>query len=251
MFKECQSLVASIREFIASHKSPFSRPWELQGRFQHFASAGPESRFISVRTGIRPVVHGTNIVGFADEFDQVEKYTDAEVKKGKERNAAARMAILDHLLNGSREGTDYEQCELVRLAVEWWWTDGKCRQQDGVKAEDIFEVIAYDATRSPGARAAAILYLPPERQRGVNQIMAEVLRDDRINHPFMDQNAVFDALRYLNEHGGAEGRILLAGIQSTISWKQAEINRALGLPASPPEEGTGLQHTVEVNVTTH
>jgi hypothetical protein len=159
------------------------------------------------------------------------------------------MAVLDYVLRSSNENPPYIQRELVDLIWEWWWKGGDYRATDDVIGEDILLSLATDPARQPATRAAAVTRLPPERQRGVNAIMAAVLQDHSICDSSMDMRDVSDAVRLL-KNGGEEGQHALAGISSSVRWKQALINQALGLPPPPlPEKKEAPdEEVVDVNV---
>jgi len=233
VFAECNALLDSMRTELLSLRH--YRPGELSGKLKVFARSAPESRFVNERVGTRTVAGVT--VG---KYEKVLKFTEEEVQAGRQRNAAVRMAVLDHLLHASDNDPPYMQRELVDLMWQWWWKDGKYREEDNISGEDFLHALAINPNRPAALRFAAAILPPCLEQKDVfNAILVAVLQDDRINDPLMDGREVSTAVRLLKEHGGEEGQRLLSEASSSVRWKQALINQALGLPPPPsdvPEE---------------
>lgn len=230
VFAECNALLDSMRAELLSLQ--YLRPGELSGKLNVFAHSAPESRFVSERVGTY-----TNRFSVRGKYEKVLKYTEEEVVAGRQRNAAARMAVLDHLLHASDNDPPYMQRELVDLIWEWWWKDGKHREHDNISGEDILHALALNQDRPPALRFAAAILPPRLTQQDIfNSILIDVLQDDRISNHMMDVRQVSNAISVLKEYGGEEGQRLLSEASSSVRWKQALINQALGLPPPPKPE---------------
>lgn len=230
VFAECNALLESMRAQLLSLRH--YRPGELSGKFQVFARSAPESRFVTERVGTY-----TNRFSVRGKYEKVLKFTEEEVEAGRQRNAAARMAVLDHLLHASDNDPPYMQHELVDLMWQWWWQGGKYREEDNISGEDLLHALAMNPARPAALRFAAATFPPGLEQQDVfNAILVAVLQDERISDPLMDGREVSNAVRLLKDHGGEEGQRLLSEASSSVRWKQALINQALGIPPPPSEE---------------
>ncbi len=244
VFGDCAELLASVRASLQSPQQSSWRPAFLSGKLNLFCRAGPESRFVNERVGTR-----TNGIIICGKYEPVLRFTDKEVRAGRQRNAATRMAMLDYILHASGEDPPYMQRESLHLLWEWWWTNGRYREEDGIDGEKLLLALASDQARPAAMRFAAI-GKPIEQHRHLrSEIAATVLRDDRIDDPDMDVRDVADAIRILKESEGQEGQHVLAEVSSSVRWKQALVNQALGLPPPPslPDEAKESDE-VDINI---
>ena len=141
----------------------------LSGMLLFFAKSGPESRFVdeAVRDEngkihwVRSGDGGTNKLHILhSEHRNVEKYTDAEVKAGIARNAAARQAVLEHFLKFLGEGSAYEQSEVLDFVYRQWGSTSFERRKDEAVADDLIEAVYKDTSRPLALRIRAASYFP-------------------------------------------------------------------------------------------
>lgn len=225
VFEKYQETVESFRQRQRSTRPIGTRPGFLSGIVYSFATSGPESRSVSVRTGTRWV---GNIK--SPKFEQVDRYTAEEVRAGRSRNEAARLAILEHFMKFAEEGSEYEQRELVDAVMRLWGENGHKKHADSISGEVFLEAIAQDETRALSVRVAALTRLPSARRKGERELMIAVLASPNTNSETEHYQVVRQAISHLKRHDPAA----LNDIATETRWKRLMIGEALGL--STPSE---------------
>lgn len=225
VFEKYQETVESFRQRQRSTRPIGTRPGAFSGIVYSFATSGPESRSVSVRTG-------TGWVGNikSPKFEQVDRYTEEEVRAGRSRNEAARLAILENFMKFAEEGSEYEQRELVDAVMRLWGENGHKKHADSISGEVFLEAIAQDETRALSVRVAALTRLPSARRKGERELMIAVLASAKTDNETENQHVVRQAIDYLKQHDPGA----LKDIATKIQWKRILIDEALGHP-TPPE----------------
>lgn len=225
-FAEFHQYLGALREMHGS-RSLGIRPGYLSGRFVSFARMGSETTSIEVFKGWEEREGAT-----MPRYERVAKYTEQEVTAGKSRNAAVRMAILEHLLKFLGEGCEYEQREFVRAAYRLWGGDSPARHvEDGIPIERLLLRLCDDQDRLLSVRAVALQqFAPHDRGERELPLMLDVLKSNETENWGVHHDVVADAIEYLAEHAPET----LKGIEGHVHWKQELINKAAGLPPPPP-----------------
>jgi len=231
-FAEYEGYVQTLRtRLMTGPRRPKILGREFSNALFSFANKGPESKFASIRTG-------TKWIGILQtgQYEQVEKYTEEEVHAGKSRNRAVRLAILEHFLKFSAEGSEYEQYELVHAVHRLWDSEMEYERhdEDGIPVKQLLREVCDDETRPLSVRAAALQCLSREdRAKRERQLMLAIARSEDTTEWRIHGKVVGSAVRYLKEHAPDS----LKDIKSKTYWKQQLINDAAGLPPPPrPKE---------------
>ncbi len=224
VFENYQSIIESFRKQQQSTRPLATTPGRLSGILYNFATAGPESKTVRVRQGTRRV--GIITRGY---YVQVEKFTDDEIRAGKSRNLAARMAIHEHLLKFAEEGSEYEQCELVHAVTRLWEVNNQETHPEGIPIVSFLDAVAQDQTRSPAVRVIAMTYLPPDIRSGDRELMRTVIESPETSDEERYHHVVRRAIAYLQDRDTDS----IHDISTDTHWKRILLNEALGQPAPP------------------
>lgn len=241
VFEECQSFFESDLKAIEANS--MARPGFLAGRIDAFTKKGAESRSVDVVVGRRDTEYGNRPL-----CSNIVQYTDTEVQQGNARNAAARLAVLHYFTTPPRRGTPYEQIEIMRLFMRWWY-GASYSELTGDEVIDLYESVAKDRSRSLIVREYAAATLPPDRRPDMTELMLDILRDNTIGDEHLHDPIVERACSYLK---GAECldllQSVLAGAVTQIpSWKAQRIRRAAGLPFKEPAKEAAANTEVELS----
>lgn len=238
VFEKYQETVESFRERQRSTRPIGTRPGLLSGIIYSFATCGPENKSVSVRTGTGQV---GNIK--SPKYEQVDRYTEGEVRAGRSRNEAARLAILEHFMKFAEEGSEYEQRELVDTVMRLWGEISHEKRADNIPVEVFVEAVAQDETRALSVRVAAITRLPSARRKGERELMLAVLASPNTDKETEHFHVVRQAIGYLKQHD----RAALQDIATEIRWKRILIDEAIGLP-TPSEFKANQDDEIVVEV---
>ncbi len=228
----------------AIEASSMARPGFLAGRIDSFTKKGAESRTVDVLIGRRDTQHGNRPV-----YSNIVQYTDAEVQEGKSRNAAARLAVLHYFITSSVGGTPYEQTEIMRLFMRWWYAGPYSELTDDAII-GLYEFVAKDLIRHPLVREYAASNLPAGRRPDMTELMLDILQDNTIGDERVHGPIIERACSYLRE---AECINLLQSVLSDPAtpvspWKAKIIRHAAGLPFKESEKDASMSKEVEISL---
>ncbi len=229
VFEKYQTTVESFRERQCSSRPIGTRPGLLSGIIYSFATSGPESKSVSERTGTRQI----GIIK-SPKYERVDRYTEEEVRVGRSRNEAARLAILEHFLKFAEEGSEYEQSELVDVVMRLWGENSHEKRADNIPIEVFVEAVAQDNTRSLSVRVSAITRLPLAKRKGEQELMLAVLVSPTTDNETEYQRVVRQAINYLKQHDFKA----LQNIATKSQWKRILIDESLGLPTRSVIKGS-------------
>ena len=225
VFEEYSEHLRLLRKRLESSHPTGTRPGYLAGSLMAFAKQGVESRDVEEHVGWNETSNG-----MIQQTQTVRKHTEEEVRNGRARNRAARMAILEHFLKFSDENSEYEQMELIDVVNLLWGEKSLTGMDDGVPVESLLEDLSRDETRGPSVRVSAITRLPLAKRKGERELMIAVLASAKTDNETENQHVVRQAVDYLKQHDPGA----LKDIATKIQWKRILIDEALGHP-TPPE----------------
>lgn len=133
---------------------------------------------------------------------EVERFSDAEVAVGIERNSAARLAVLEHFLKFMEEDTPYEQSEMVLLAAKLWgqeWNFGVPKQYMASTNPDLRHLMSLvfdDLSRPFEARFWAADNLVETRPRDVCSFMLAAVTNMPTSIDRRSKEDIFDRALY-------------------------------------------------------
>lgn len=236
VFDEYSKYILSLRQRLQSPQFPIgTRPGYIAGSLMVFSARGVERKEVEESVGWKETPSG-----MIQQTQTVNKYTEEDVRNGRARNKAARMAILEHFLKFAEEGGEYEQRELVEVVHELW---GGKNEDDGVPVESLLEELSQDETRAPSVRVAAMSRVPAGKRKGARELMLKVLQNQETGSDTDDNYHVYQAIDYFKQHDLAA----LKKIRTETPWKQALINEAAGLPVPPLPKATQREVHVDIN----
>ena len=233
VFKECEQKIDSFRERQRSDRPFGTRPGFFSGFMKAFASEAPESRLLLVKGSIKWPGNPET-----EDHEKVEKYTEKEVGEGKSRNAAARLAVLEHFLKFSQDDSEYQQRELADLIYTWWRDRDPRKPEDRIQGTALLCQVYDDETRPLSVRAAAMSRVPANKRKGERELMLDILRSPKTCNELHDGRVVRQAIDYLKQNDPDS----LKKTQTKAQWKQSLINEVSGLPkAKEPESAKETQ----------
>ena len=226
-----------IGEWRAVEKSPRprgTRPGQLSGHLLVFTRMGPESCLIEeyVRDNDGKIVQEPypakrdgRLKAIRSAKRMVERYTEAEVKAGIARNAAARQAVLEHFLKFLDEGDAYEQSEMVDLVNRLWGRERIKRDKDLAvvdnvpDADALIEAVYKDDSRPLFVRYTAALWLPKEKQGDFQGFMLNIVAKSMSADFFKSDDLLNGALNYLGVEADAAALAALKSQTNGPKWK--------------------------------
>lgn len=231
VFEEYQDFLFGFRNQSSGH----GQHGFLVSQALRFIHLGPENKFVAVGVGWEPLSADTNrqtkIIMRQRKYVQQEKYTEAEVKAGIARNAAARQAVLEHFLKFLDEGDAYEQSEMVELVCRLWGRDRIKRTSDLAvidnvpDADALIEAVLKDGSRPEAARMRAAYCLPDSKRVEVRTFMMSVVTNNPVSHR-QSYDVVGKALAYLESSADASDLAVLKSQTNAPSWKRDQIMKA-------------------------
>ena len=193
----------------------FRMPGILYGFLDQFFMVGPESpswqRYSLTEDGrIRRMASDRH-------------FTDDEIERGKQRNRAARMAMLETLLMGMDNLEGYEQSELVNAARDIWIRSPMHKDEVGNMAAILDEL-----AKSSFLHPIVLLQLGKAKysQEELHEIYSRLL-DDSMSPEWEYYCAyVKEALEFIKQNHPEE----LDKLETNLPWKRSAIDVARGLP---------------------
>ncbi len=244
VFAEFGKEIQKWREDETTSKPYGGRTGFLSGMLMQFVNREPESKY--VKEHIRdedgrivfepsgPSKGEVTLRGLHAKRLKVEKYTNAEVQAGIERNAAARQAVLEHVLKFLDEGDAYEQSEIVELLNRLWGHNRLTRAHDLPvinhvhDVDALIEAIFHNTSRPAAARMRAAFYLadlkPLKVQTFMLDIVTQASADDMCHR---NETILYDALYYLRSSGDTNALAVLKTQISGREWKREKIQQAI------------------------
>ncbi len=238
VFEEYSEYIRSLRQRQQSQCPIGTRPGYIAGSLMAFAKQGIESRNVEEHVGWNETPNG-----MIQQTQTVLKHTEEEVKKGRARNRAARMAILEHFLKFADEGSEYEQRELIDSVNMLWGEKSLTSLDDGVPVESLLEDLSRDETRAPSVRVSAMTRLPLAKRKGEQELMLTVLASSKTDNETESLHVVRQAISYLKRHDPA----VLKDFVTETSWKRILIDEAIGL-STPSEIKANQDEEIVVEV---
>jgi hypothetical protein len=220
VFDEYWQLVGTIRAIIESGESA-ERPGVLQGDLRQYARKGPESRFVEVSGEAKLTKHG-----WVTERRSVERYSEKEVAAGKARNGAARLAILEHFLKLSDEGSEYEQVELIELVHDMWMEENGEDPRERVDP-GLLAVVMRNEGKTWPVRITAAIYLPDQHRQELLGFLHSVISSDDLSNRDRHYVWTYRALRKMRFHGGEEDLARLKRLAPREGWRRELVLAAI------------------------
>ena len=204
VFADYEELIKKMRKNYPHGE----RPGFLSGTLLRFTKQGPENKYVDEKIGRKTwqdVGPATNKVVWSDAvYNKTEKYTDTEIQAGIARNAAARLAVLEHFLKFLDEGGPYEQSEMVDLAHRLWGNTCQEYRKDEPDADDLIESVYRDDSRPLLVRYTAVQMLPKKKQGDVHGFMLNVVSQSMATNFYKSDDLLNGALNYLESTADAE-----------------------------------------------
>jgi hypothetical protein len=201
-----------------------------------FVRRGPESKYVAVGVGWEPLPAETNrptkIIMRQRKYEQQEKYTEADVKAGIARNAAARQAVLEHFLKFLDEGDAYEQSEMVDLINRLWGRERIKRDKDLAVIDNVpdadllIEAVFKDGSRPEAARMQAAFCLPGSKQPEAQAFMLSVVTNNPTAYQ-QSHDMVRRALAYLESTASTNTLAVLKNEITAPLWKREKIEKSI------------------------
>lgn len=231
------NVFVGYEELIMKYRKAFprgERSGYLSGTILGFTRQGPESKYVDEKVGRKTwdvVGSATNRIRWGDAvYKKVEKYTDADVRAGIARNAAARQAVLEHFLKFLDEGDAYEQSEMVNLVNRLWGRERIKRTEDLAvvdnvpDADALIEAVFKDGSRPEAARMSAAYCLPDSKRLAVRAFMIGVVTNNPADHK-QNYDVVDRALVYLESGADANELAVLKSQTNAPAWKRDKITK--------------------------
>jgi hypothetical protein len=255
VFAEFDRKINHWREREKSLRPLVDRPGFLCGNLLSYTRRGPENKLVYVRDDAelqrQSVTNRLVIRGLHRK--QVEKYTDAEVEAGIERNAAARQAVLEHFLKFLHEGDAYEQSEMVKLVYELWGPHRKVRGVDLTvtdnvpDAEELIAAVFHNPEAPALARMEAAVSLsnppPQEFQSFMLNIVTNHVPEDVGD---MEWTLLNRALYQLKLSGDTNALAVLKSQTNGPSWKLEKIEKTAQSIENRLGSSSVRQHELEL-----
>lgn len=226
VFDECSKRVADLRkrpDVVGGRRGYFA------GFLLEFTTRGPESRYVDE-------ADGNTFVGIIEttQYKRVEKYTDADVDKGKARNAAARLAVVEYFLKFSRDFNNYcEMPELLdvmkRLEYGRHGRAGGKRPSGSIRTEDLIEDVLKDETADIPVRVAAVFLLPEDKldKAAVAGLMVKALQDEGLQDDRKYRRTAETASAFLSVYGDRQSLSALKANTPTAEWLREIVDKTI------------------------
>lgn len=198
------------------------------GCLWEFTTRGPETKYVS-ETGPRKLTK----TGWDSEQRKVEKYTDEDVVKGKARNAAARLAVVEYFLKFSRNFNDYESSEMLavlkRLEYGQYGRAGGKRPDGSIRTEDLIQDVLADEKADIPVRVAAISLLPEDKydKTAVAGLMVKALQDEALQDDRKYRRTAETASEFLRLYGDRQSLSALMTNTPKAQWKRELVEKTL------------------------
>ena len=209
------------KRVVDARRGPdYGRGSYFEGCLLQFTSTGPESKF----------------VWEIDEGGEkkVEKYTDADVRTGKARNAAARLALVEYFLKFSQDFNDYYEMPEMLSALKVLedgrgWLGRTKRPEFGIPTQDLIEAVCKEEKRPLPVRVAAVSLLPEDKfdKTAVAGLMVKALQDEELQDDRKYRRTAETAAEFLRLYGDRQSLSALKANAPKTQWKRELVEKTL------------------------
>jgi hypothetical protein len=194
-----------------------------------FTKAGPESEYIW-ETGERHLTQN----GWETEERKAKKHTVADVEKGKARNAATQLALVEYYLKFSKNFGDYEMIEILsclQKLEKGGLSKDKHSRPLHIVTKDLIEAATADTSRTIPVRIKAMSLLPSNKvdMRTVAALEFEALTDPTLydENNKIHYSTVFGACSFFNDFGTKEDLARLENLTPSPEWRHSLVKETI------------------------
>jgi hypothetical protein len=191
-----------------------------------FTKAGIESEYVTEK-GERHLTPN----GWEDSERKVKKYTEEDVNKGKARNFAAQLSLLEYYLKFSAPLNDYEMIEMLICLQKIEKGNISKNSQKTVATKDLIKAVVEDVVRPITVRIKAVSLLPTSELNMpfVTELMFSALQDTALENEKLKLNysAVHTACEFFKQFGSDKELKRLKELGLKSGWRHDLVAEAV------------------------